>query len=409
MPLPSKPFDQWQKDDLAALLDDPPAVETARLDFKVDCNLLSSNNSMKEKSRRDILIDVAAMANGSGGILILGVRQSGKPGDLPFADKIVGMEDPERLKQSIEGLVNTHLDVRPAPLRYHTVPYENARAVLIVEVPTNTYSLSMVTYDRLNQFWIRRETDNRLMTTDEIEYELGQFAKVRDSTSEEMARIRQEFSQGSNQRMVWFAGVPIARSRDHIPVDIAEMKRLIGDSSYFTNFPGRRGMGCQTPDRFASELSPSLRGMQLSAYTVPAILEIRRDGVVVFACDLSGDEVRIDKINGKYILTASQIYEPILSGLHLLADIQDRFSLSRIYLVQAGLLGVQHFILSNAGRPAPFPDGLEFQEGEIPLDAILTDEHWTPRTVFQEWSRQIGNALSLEHPYPASPWTDDLT
>ena len=127
MPLPRKKFSEWDKDDLEALIREPAAEESARLDFKADCKILSEDSEDKderEKARRDILVDISAMANGVGGALIIGVRQTGKPDQPPFAEKIEGIENSnvEDLKKAIDDLVNTHLDVRPAPLEYHVIP-----------------------------------------------------------------------------------------------------------------------------------------------------------------------------------------------------------------------------------------------------------------------------------------------
>jgi len=75
----------------------------------------------------------------------------------------------------------THLDVRPARLEFHSIPCGNELFILAVVVPSNTYCLSMVTLDGMNQFWIRRGTINHAMNTDEIEYKFAEFAKVNES------------------------------------------------------------------------------------------------------------------------------------------------------------------------------------------------------------------------------------
>ena len=179
MPWPDKPFSDWDDRDLNKLLADPSAVEDSGRDFKAECKLLSEYKDAKEKARIDILKDISALANAKGGALLIGVRQSGKKGQAPTAAKIEGIgENPEQLKQTINSLVSKHLDVRPAPLRYHTIERSSGNPVLIVEVAANTYSLSMVTYPGTNQFWVRRGWDNHLMTTSEIQYEFSQFSKV---------------------------------------------------------------------------------------------------------------------------------------------------------------------------------------------------------------------------------------
>ena len=402
MPLSNKPFADWTKEDLDALIADPPAVETARLDFKADCKLLSKDKDEKENARRDILVDISAMANGAGGALLIGVRQSGKPGAPPFAEKIEGVEDVERLKQTIKDLVNTHLDVRPGSLEYRVILYEDDLSVLIVEVPANTYCLSMITHNQCNQFRIRRGTDNRFMTTDEIEYKFGQFAKVRDSASDELEKIRSQLRQSEIRPMVWFAGVPIARLRDHIPVNIQAIREIVTNSSYFSACPSRQNLPSDmTPASRSQFLEPSLRGVGISRqYEDRVVFEIRRDGVVVIGQELPLGTREVETVQGISILF---VYEPLLSSLHLFADIQDRFGIGKVALVQAGLMEVGEKTISEA----PFCHLHQFKEADIPLDATLWDEHLSPKDVFMQWATQLANALGLERPILRSPWLDD--
>lgn len=409
MPLPRKKFSEWNRDDLEALIREPAAKESARLDFKADCKILSEDKDEREKARRDILVDISAMANGIGSALIIGVRQTGKPDQPPFAEEIVGVRnaDVERLKKAIDDLVNTHLDVRPAPLEYHVIPYKDDCSVVIIEIPANTYSLSMVTYGQMNQFWIRKGTNNRLMTTDEIEYRFGQFAKVRDSATEELSKIHEELLQKSGPRtMVWFAGVPISRARDHIPVQKSIIQSILKESSYFKTqyFKNRQEHHNRThhtdfdisyyptPYTYSKYLKPSLRGLKCE---VPgAILEIRRDGVFVFAYNLFQPNVKYEH----EVIRIEEIYEPILSGLYAFYEIQEHFGIGKIALVQSGIIKDKdriNIINENRRRWE-----LEEKGRDIPFDLISLDEHWKPKDVFKEWASQLGNAVGLEEPIP---------
>lgn len=412
MPFPNKPFNIWDKDDLEYLLTDPPAVENARRDFKADCKLLADDKKEREKARKDTLKDISAMANGAGGSLLIGVRQSGKKGSPPFAAKIEGIKDePEQLKQAIEGLVNApHLDVRPGPLEYYPIQDKYGQTVLIVDVPANTYSLSMVIYKNLNQFWVRRGTDNCLMTTDEIEYRFGQFGKIHDAASDELSRIRSDLQKTNISPMVWFAGVPISRSRDHIPVRIQMIRELLRCSSYFSKYPKRHDPSSFTPYKYEGELTPCLKGVGiLREWRDEAVLDIRRDGTLVFAFGLRLHEPSVARaVDSKSCEAISLrcIYEPLSSALHLFSDIQQRFEMAKISVVQGGLIGVENIFLdfTNFFDPMRAP---KFPEGEIVLDGKLLDEHWDPTSVFGAWALQLANAVGREQQLPCSPWTNN--
>lgn len=399
MPLSIKPFHTWDEDDISALIEEPEATESVRLDFKADCKLLSSDASKKEKARRDILIDISAMANGVGGTLLFGVRQTGDPDEPPKAVKIEGIREIERLKETIESLVHSHLDVRPGQIEYHTIPWKNDRPVLILEIPANTYCLSMVTYKDTNQFWIRRGTDNRPMATDEIEYKFGQFAKIRDSAIDLLASLRSQLRPSNATPLVWFAGIPISRWRDSIPVNISAIKQMIDASSYFVEYRRDRTVSC-TPHSYSGDLVPCVRGVGLSAArrSRDVFLELQREGIVIFRHDLglttSEDKEQID---------LWEIYEPIISCLYLFREIQDRFGVTKNAVVQSGLFYVNnkriaYFPPYNDCWPQPFVDK------HIILDPLILDEHWDPKAIFSVWAVQIGNALGQEEALVLPPW-----
>ena len=409
MPLPSKPFGDWTKEDLDLLVTDPPAVEGPRIDFKAQCGLLSSDKPVKEKARRDILVDVASMANGVGGALLIGVRENGDAAGPPVAAKIEGIHEPERLQQAIEGLVNTHLDVRPGAFEYHVVAYEDDRSVLVVDVPANTYSLSMVTYGDLHQFWVRRGRDNQRMTTDEIEFKMGQFAKVRDSVSEELEQIRERMERSAIKPMVWFAGVPLSRARDHVPVRVGEISKLMAESSYFSMQPTRKDLHGWAPGRYRTDVVPSLNGIGMREdYRGFVTFDLGRDGGLVYGHELRAkthDTTRVgaDGREEELVTIAmSGVYEVLQSALCLFADVQSRFGIGKLAAVQAGLIDVR----SKVPVTGPYPPHRSpmFRETNALLDAIFLDEHWSPEDVFEQWALQIANACELEEPIFCPPW-----
>lgn len=414
MPIPRKPYSEWKEEDLRALVNDPPAQESAHLDFKRDCNIHHEDAIPRQKARRDLLVDVASFANGDGGALILGVEESQGPGGIPFAFEIVGVESPGTLQQSIDDLVFSRLDVRPAALRYHPVPCQGDRHVLVVEVPANTYSLSMITYqcNAFGQFWARIGTSNRLMKVDEIESKIGQFSRVFESAESELTLIREELTQAVGSPIVWFVGVPVGRSRDHIPVDLDRAINLIGQSSYYGDFPRRRDRRCRLPLRLADRMEPYLHGMRIPRDgDGPPLLVMQRNGVLVYAEDLTARENTEIHARGSggvvpWIVQAWNIYEPILCGLYLFNDLQRHYGVSASGLVQAGFVssGMTGVCSRGPGEELSVP---VFSSASITLDRLHTHDEWRPKEVFKTWVRQIANDLKMEHPLQRPPWVPE--
>jgi len=343
------------------------------------------------------------MANGVGGALIIGVAEKGKGGTSAVASELCGIPNDEigRLEDSIKGLVDTHLSVRPAALRFHRVPLPDTedRSVLIISVPQNTYSLSMVTYQDLNQFWVRRSTDNRLMTTDEIHYEIEKMMKLTESAEEHLERVCTHIEKTAGDRpTVWFAAVPLRRSRDHLPIELEAVRYVLTHSSYREKEKAKKEKltGLTTPAEYAPYLRPTLYGIgAVVRDEFDSQLEISRDGTIIFARSIGAGESSIP---------LSYAYELWYSALCLLRDLQGRFALSRLVIVQSGLCNC-------AGIGIVTEDPRETHRLQVPtnpspmrMDSQMLDENWLLEDTFQLWVRQFCNALGLWQPLPKRPW-----
>lgn len=400
MPLPSKPYQSWKPEDLKQLVEEPNARESAALDFKKQCNLLHGVGEAKEKAKLDILKDIAAMANGVGGALLIGVAETGKQRGTPaVASELPGVptDTVPSLQQAIKGIADTHLAVRPGSLRFYPVPVPDKedRSVLIVVVPQNTYSLSMVTYNDLNQFWVRRGTDNSRMTTDEIHYEIERMIKVTESAEQALEDVCSHIkTSAQDDPIVWFAGVPLARYRDHVPVDIEAIRIVLRKSGYFSKYKSRDVSGTFAPVTFVDRLRPNLRGIGLREDDRRSgQLEIRRDGTVLFGIAYPEEKQ----------IWFGAFYETWCSGLCLLKDIQDQFGLSRLALVGGGAFKCNGMKIGSGGRPWPGNTPV-IGTADLQLDRIMLDENWTPEVYFHSWAKQFSNELGSEEAISLKPW-----
>jgi len=395
MPTVPKRLVDWTYEDLQALVEDPPAVEGQRLEFKLDHRLFSSDKAEKDKARLDVLKDIAAMANTAGGIILLGIRQTPQQGSPPYAAEVVGIDDCEKTKQAICALADKHLDVRPARLEMVPIDCPNGRSVLAILVPQNSYALSMVTLDSCNQFWVRRGYDNRLMSSSEIAYRFDEYARVRDSSLRTLQVLKEQFQRGQpvSPPLVWCSAVPLGRGADHIPVNCKDLSTVLRESRYYDGArKDRQTAGWPSqPYSLGDDMHPCLEGMR--ALTESALLEVCRDGAVSFATKIVAYE---DKAVHLICL-----YEPILSFLHALKHVQEHYGCPRQCLTQAGLVGVAGMGVSNNPGVSSLSEDLSpflpsFREGFCPLDALFLDDEWEPKKVFEQWARQLANALGQE-------------
>lgn len=404
MALSSKPYQEWEKEDVEELINEPRAEEGIRLDFKFDYpRLRSPDKDERVKGALSILKDVSAMANSAGGALIVGVRQLGQE---HAAGNISPIENSDRLERTISNLVQTGLDIRPAALRFRHISYDNGKAVVIVLIPQNTSSLSMITYKDCNQFWVRKGRDNFPMSRTEIHYKVEQMNKIRESARDELEEIHSHLLLKSRlmEKVVWFAAVPIERQRDHISVDIQELREVISNSSYFKKYLDRSQniYGSWTPGKYVGNLDslePYLYGVRLARRSEKrALLEIRRDGVLVFGVRYLGEDTTI---------RVGRVYEIWESSLYLLKDIQDHYGVGRLAVVQVGLLSMgDHKLRGPKDSVGDEIDGHKLDNDDIRLDAIMLDENWEPRTTFVEYAKILGHAGGYEKLLKYPPWIE---
>lgn len=419
MPWPVKSYGDWESDDVLQLLEDPKPEENARRDYKLEYSLFDTDPARKDEARLKLLKDVSAMANAVGGALLLGVRQTRDPNNRQVADDLAGIpkDEVEQLRKTIANLVDTHLDVRPGPLRFWPVevPEKVGRQVLIVEIPQNSYSLSMVTYGNVNQFWVRRGDGKRLMTTDEIQYEFARMEKVRSSAGKELDELTVHLERAESEAsLICVMAVPVGRSRDSVPPFLSQINDVVTNGPYYREYTPRFQRMLPrhvlidwatrpTPFSLLPSLRPTLRGLSTEGRgDREGRLEIWRDGTVVFGCR---DPLLLETRSGQRQCSELRtIYEVLSSGLHLIKDIQQEYGISPFALARAGLFGYQNVRLVRSRQEPPGEFVLE--DRTVLLDTVTLSEGWEPEAVFLEWATLLGNAVHIEEAVRVSPWME---
>lgn len=152
-----KPLDQVTEADLQALVQNQ-VRERQTLEFKRD------PYPTNDKGKREMLRDISSMANAYGGEVLIGLAETGDG----IASGVVGISDGERMAQSIESSCLSNIDERIGGLKTQAVLLANRKHVVIIQIPQSLRMPHMVTFQGLNQFWIRHDRQKSPMSTDEI-------------------------------------------------------------------------------------------------------------------------------------------------------------------------------------------------------------------------------------------------
>lgn len=151
-----KKLTDLQEQDLQRLVNDQ-VQERDTVEYKRDMY----GNSDADK--REMLKDIASMANHRGGYLLVGFDE-----DEEGIPTNVGGIEPGNHVERITSSCLDNIDKRIVGLEINDVPLSNGRVVIVVSIPESLNAPHMITHQGVNQFWKRHGRQKDKMTIDEI-------------------------------------------------------------------------------------------------------------------------------------------------------------------------------------------------------------------------------------------------
>jgi hypothetical protein len=175
MPIRSKPFDEITAADALELIE-REVTENRTLDFKQELKL-------DDSGKFELLKDVVAMANASGGTILYGAVE----GDDERRGQIVGLRpmalEKDRDESTISNILRDGIDERINGVLHRAVPYDGG-FLYIVRVPQSPLAPHMVTVRSSRpRFYLRATVTNDPMDARQIKE-----AALRASSAEERAQ-----------------------------------------------------------------------------------------------------------------------------------------------------------------------------------------------------------------------------
>ncbi len=145
-----------QEQDLQRLVDDQ-VQERDIVEYKRDIY----GNSDSEK--REMLKDIASMANHHGGYLLIGIDEDEE--GIPIN---LGGIEPSNHVERIRSSCLDNIDKRIVGLEIKDIPLSNGKLVIVVSIPQSLNAPHMITHQGVNQCWKRHGRQKDKMTIDEI-------------------------------------------------------------------------------------------------------------------------------------------------------------------------------------------------------------------------------------------------
>lgn len=155
-----KSIDVLSLDDLQALVENG-TPEGRRLEYKRD------HYGRTNDAKREFAADISAMANASGGYLLIGIDE-----DDGSAAKVVGVEvdNQDSLKLRIFESIRTSIEPPIHGLRVQLVEIDAGRAVIVIHVPRSWNAPHCVTLAGSSRFFLRDENGKHQMSVSELRH-----------------------------------------------------------------------------------------------------------------------------------------------------------------------------------------------------------------------------------------------
>lgn len=198
-----RPINKWDQSDLQFLIDNKLG-ETIEREYKQTISI----GSPKEK--KELCKQVSAFANSQGGIIVFGLEETEQKDAGSIPTSCLPIRDAslkERAQQVILDGIQPRLEFR----FYSFADNDGQGEFVVIEIPKSFRGLHMVTSDKDNRYYVRRDYQAVPMTPFEIEETYRTFALMEISIEERLSKVGHRFPNviGPDTWAAWLSVVAV--------------------------------------------------------------------------------------------------------------------------------------------------------------------------------------------------------
>jgi hypothetical protein len=217
---------------IAKLVEDH-APESSTLDFKETLVL------DKMETKRDLVRDVSAFANASGGWIIVGISEQGMP-HRAASWAHLSTADAERIRKQVVDLCSSHIDPAIPDLDAQTELGPDT-SLVVINIPAGHSPHAVTGFDNATDYYIRIGDEKRQMTHSELQAAFARASSRRDtpeprdgfpngrSAVEEALQTAQATMAG--QPFFFIAGAPVALHADTLDLQSQELRQILAKNA----------------------------------------------------------------------------------------------------------------------------------------------------------------------------------
>ena len=251
-----KPLAEWDINDLQQIIG---VQESDRWEFKRD------PYSGNDEDTREMLRDIAAMANASGGHLLIGVDTNADE----RATAVMGVPSAANEEMRIVSSVRSNIEEQIIGFATRMIEITPDRHVIAIQIPRSTRTPHMVTFKGLYQCWKRHGRQKSRMTIEEIREACIRVENLRRSLEDFVEERRSALLQNlPPDPAITLTATPLI-VKDEV-IDTAD----IGMRALLSNPPNQRRDGFNIAQDESPK--PTLYGLRVTAG--PNHVELFRNG-----------------------------------------------------------------------------------------------------------------------------------
>lgn len=342
-----------------------------------------------DSQRKERLRDVAALANGGGGYLLLGIEEKDNR-----ASVVSGVPDGNSAGDALRSACLAGIEPRLLGLDYRTVEV-TGKQIVVIYVPPPRDSLFAVTYQDNVEFWKRYGIEKGRMRPEEIRLAFLQtterYERVEELLSKEMERF---FSILDEPRMV-VSTVPLGSSRELIDPLNQEIRAVLESPPYH-----RSGGASISTNGIPAK--PCLQGIEIEDKNISnGRLELRRNGY--FSADFP-IPFRSATAETKAYTQGWWLAEFPLASLTTAGMIYRFAGITDSILVSIGIKSANTFIMYKEASDYPWPElWLPSPQSKIMIGPFESPAGQSPTILAGKIAHRLYNAFGEEK----CPWVDE--
>lgn len=335
------------------------APESGTLDFKETLVL------DKMETKRDLVRDVSAFANASGGWIVVGISEQGMP-HRAASWAHLSTADAERIHKQVVDLCSSHIDPAIPDLDVQTELVPDKTSLVVINIPAGQAPHAVTGFDNATDYYIRIGDQKRQMTHSELQAAFARASSRRDtpeprdgfpngrSAVEEALQTAQATVAG--QPFFFIASAPVALHADALDLQSQEVREILAENADGHTFETTLGW-------VVSRSKTVYRG--IAASIGPYAFFLRDDGLMTWTVRVGEDAgfFQSEKEDRKRVFNQYAIIEYPLSFARLFCALRGIMrGTSGSYAMQMAYSGCQDIALYPGCiglpdyRSTPFPE-----------------------------------------------------